>query len=538
MIRKNNLNKIKLTMQCGIFLLLSIFAIKAQAEFGILEENFIPIIVGDITVMIKLPPDVLWVEVKDLTTDSATINWETKEEATSEILYSFFPDLTAPALTRSLVPVSGALLAPPGGDSTADNIKHSVTITGLQAGTTYYFKIASVDNNGIQAATLIGDFTLKEIPSTTTPASNSGFSPADITPKTGAAVPYWVQYAKSYMTTMHTITHCVKTDHITGNCKEVAGYERHMRKNIGQWRPFFGPNSGNRPGYYLGNFSSVDSVYYTLWYLNTDELSIDYTWVDPACEDWSCNYTSKKIIWPGEINGDWGVVPMSDDILNTSWIAILPPGKTMDENDIGWKNFVINIDQTMVVGGFASGPTSGLSLDSRSSIDFDPVTGRWKVYITGVGTSPNFRQDLSDVTTGIDNLLGYGSFSENVDSIIQEINIIRTNIPDAKFDIVGHSLGALEGTVLYNTNGLLNSSDTVTVLSPPVGIPSSAMLQSTGSATFTAYGGIWDLINGQKGINNLRIDNGVPFTEINTGSTSGAHDRCKYQNIIYGECKF
>ncbi|MDA8217675.1 MAG: S8 family serine peptidase, partial [Dehalococcoidales bacterium] len=83
------------------------------------------------------------------TSNSATITWTTDELATSEVRYG-----TSDTDLASLV--SGGTL------TTA----HSLTITGLAAGTTYYYQVASADAASNQAISDVFSFTTANPPST------------------------------------------------------------------------------------------------------------------------------------------------------------------------------------------------------------------------------------------------------------------------------------------------------------------------------------------------------------------------------------
>lgn len=74
------------------------------------------------------------ISVSDVTSTSATIKWTTNEEADSEIYYSSATPLNLSLATR----VENATLVK----------AHSMTLTGLSAGTTYQFVLASVDASG------------------------------------------------------------------------------------------------------------------------------------------------------------------------------------------------------------------------------------------------------------------------------------------------------------------------------------------------------------------------------------------------------
>lgn len=77
-------------------------------------------------------PEITNVEIKEVTENSVTINWQTDEEADSLINYGLQPDL---GIVRIPVP---------------DRTVHSITLENLEAGRVYYFRVISADENGNQ----------------------------------------------------------------------------------------------------------------------------------------------------------------------------------------------------------------------------------------------------------------------------------------------------------------------------------------------------------------------------------------------------
>lgn len=77
-------------------------------------------------------PEITNVEIKEVTENSVTINWQTDEEADSLVNYGLQPDL---GIVRIPVP---------------DRTVHSITLENLEAGRVYYFRVISADANGNQ----------------------------------------------------------------------------------------------------------------------------------------------------------------------------------------------------------------------------------------------------------------------------------------------------------------------------------------------------------------------------------------------------
>jgi hypothetical protein len=97
-----------------------------------------------------IPPTLSALAVSAITTSGATITWQTNEPATTVVEYG---------LTSSYGSVSPA-------DSSLATV-HSVTLTGLSAGTTYHFRARSADAEGV--AGLSADATFKTADAVTAP---------------------------------------------------------------------------------------------------------------------------------------------------------------------------------------------------------------------------------------------------------------------------------------------------------------------------------------------------------------------------------
>ncbi len=95
------------------------------------------------------PPEITNVQVKDVTEDTLTVTWETDENADSAVNYGLQPDL---GVMRVPVP---------------DRKVRSITLTNLEAGRVYYFRVISADQDGNQG--ISADYKVQ-----TTGSSDSG----------------------------------------------------------------------------------------------------------------------------------------------------------------------------------------------------------------------------------------------------------------------------------------------------------------------------------------------------------------------------
>ena len=100
------------------------------------------------------PPAITNVQVKDVKEDTITVTWETDEDADSAVNYGLQPDL---GVMRVPVP---------------DRTVHSITLTNLEAGRIYYFRVISADKDGNQG--ISADYKVQ-----TTGTSDSGTGSAD-----------------------------------------------------------------------------------------------------------------------------------------------------------------------------------------------------------------------------------------------------------------------------------------------------------------------------------------------------------------------
>lgn len=494
----------------------------AKAEqFGVIQDSYVPIAVDDITIFIKVAADIRSTEVVNITSNSATINWQTKINATTELHYSTSSDL------------SGAVLAPGGGDSTADKVMHAVDLTSLSPATAYYYQIMSRDSSGNYAAGLVGTFNTLPVPASEGEIINTSNGPYYIPHDTGTStVPYWVTYLKSNMDTTHSIQYCLQTT-FSGLCSIESPPEVHRRRTMGNWIPFYGPSSGNRPGYYLRNpvNGNIEATYYTLWYLQTDELAIDFDYMMPGCLQ--CNFQKERTIWPGEVytdrNGNWGLVPMESDVRNTAWMAIIPKGKVWGQNGIGWRNWPVSVPQMLIAGGGDS-PRVGSIISNRATVVQEGDLRR--IYISGVFTGGGLvTNDINDFITSVNQLNGEPVGNFTVNKLINYIELTRFNHPNARFEVYGHSLGAADAIVLYN-KGYLKSSDKVVAYAPPAEINVLALLPTAGMAQLIAYCGVNDYVcnASDKGVTAERNNAGASIIEIDTGLGGlESHNRCRYQ---------
>jgi hypothetical protein len=84
----------------------------------------------------KIPPTITNILVTGVTETSATITWTTDEPATSQVMYSTMP-LYSSVVQPTIAPLDEILVT-----------SHSVIISGLITGTTYYYMVISKDAAG------------------------------------------------------------------------------------------------------------------------------------------------------------------------------------------------------------------------------------------------------------------------------------------------------------------------------------------------------------------------------------------------------
>ena len=107
------------------------------------------------------PPEISNVQAIDITTNSATITWDTDELSDSLVKYGETPgNYTLSKSNSSYV------------------LKHSLTLTGLKENTTYYYVVNSTDKSGNSAES--SEFSFTTFPTDTTPpASVEGLNETD-----------------------------------------------------------------------------------------------------------------------------------------------------------------------------------------------------------------------------------------------------------------------------------------------------------------------------------------------------------------------
>ena len=77
-------------------------------------------------------PEISNLEISEVSETSVTVTWETNEDADSAVNYGLQPDYGIVRIPET------------------DRTEHSVTLDGLEAGRTYYFRVVSADDNGNQ----------------------------------------------------------------------------------------------------------------------------------------------------------------------------------------------------------------------------------------------------------------------------------------------------------------------------------------------------------------------------------------------------
>ncbi|MGH2499079.1 MAG: S8 family serine peptidase [Candidatus Limnocylindria bacterium] len=148
------------------------------------------------------PPTITAVAAGSITTSGATITWTTDEASDSEVLYGT---------------TSGSLTSSSGVSQTAGVTSHSVALSGLTAGTQYFYRVKSKDAAGNAATSAESSFTTAAAPADTTAPTISGVSARSIT-SSGATivwttnepatsqVEYWVRGTSTHHFTTETST--------------------------------------------------------------------------------------------------------------------------------------------------------------------------------------------------------------------------------------------------------------------------------------------------------------------------------------------
>jgi hypothetical protein len=280
---------------------------------------------------------------------------------------------------------------------------------------------------------------------------------------------------------------------------------------------------------------------------------------------------SREIL-PGEITPDsYAMVPnwppnfAQLGVQPNPWRAYVPAGHQVTSDapagkgDVFWIN-VPNIGNSIPVlgatlfGGGASGPKCMSpyfycqSIDDRAMAQL--TDNGWVITITGYMTgNDSIFQNTSDALADLGALQGSGQSNPTVDAI--QNWIIQNGVVNPLF--IGHSLGAMDATVLYQRG----FGTGMVLFSAPWVLPYTSLLPSSselvaGPRPVIVYGGINDTIaNMPPGFsgcttysNTCRILNGVNLIEIDTGTGfltfSNPHDRCKYQPYYFGagQCPF
>ncbi len=223
------------------------------------------------------------------------------------------------------------------------------------------------------------------------------------------------------------------------------------------------------------------------------------------------------------------------------WISLPPAGTSIPV-----------LGATLFGGG--SGPSCNpdwlecVPITSRANAQLLP-NGQWAIAITGYMTgNDSVFQNTSDALTDLGSLSGNGASNPTVDAI--QNWLLANGVLNPIF--YGHSLGAMDATVLYQRGF---GSEMVLFAAPWV-LPFTSLLPSSsalvaGPRPVSVYSGVNDTISNMVPVfsgcsdyaDSCRLRNGVPLTQVNTGSGfltgSNPHDRCKYEAFYFGgECPF
>jgi pimeloyl-ACP methyl ester carboxylesterase len=167
----------------------------------------------------------------------------------------------------------------------------------------------------------------------------------------------------------------------------------------------------------------------------------------------------------------------------------------------------------------------------------------WAITVTGylTGNDSIFR-NTSDALTDLGSLSGNGGSNPTVDAI--QNWMIQTDVTSPI--LMGHSLGAMDVTVLYQRG----FGSKLVLFSAPWVLPAGSLLPSSseivsGPRPVYVYSGTNDTISnmlpGFSGCGNYtdacRIGSGVNLIRVDTGggflSANNPHDRCLYQPFYF-----
>ena len=129
-------------------------SIEVEATATVLPQGVVPPISD------TQAPMILKVEIRDITTNSALIYWETSEFSTSAVDYG----LTSDYELGIIIDKTNSLWT-----------AHQILLEGLEPGTTYHFRIRSTDNFGNQVISRDYTFTTLSLPDNIPPANVRNF---------------------------------------------------------------------------------------------------------------------------------------------------------------------------------------------------------------------------------------------------------------------------------------------------------------------------------------------------------------------------
>jgi len=149
------------------------------------------------------------IQVTNITETSATITWTTDESSDSKIYYPTGP---IPTFVYNIT-------------SATTTTSHSLSITGLTAATTYYYKVTSTDSSGNIATSAEGSFTTSTPPPSTGPEVRVTTSGSGPYPKIDGNIIVWSGNIYDISTGVQTSISSIKsTPSVSGNRIVYAYY--------------------------------------------------------------------------------------------------------------------------------------------------------------------------------------------------------------------------------------------------------------------------------------------------------------------------
>jgi len=301
----------------------------------------------------------------------------------------------------------------------------------------------------------------------------------------------------------------------------------HVRPRLLNGMRPFGPDQVGRTGYCVGN-SCLPAIY-----LNFKILVNDWMAGHTGPEN-KCSYTLHSLyqngpnyrqVYPAEVTPDgFGLIPASSDIWNNKqWFLSLRNGWRFGgrgpRSATLQREYFQNVEPPQWNGDAPRCP-AGHSCEKLVGTPRALIAkrgGEVTVLISGVGSGVSLTRDARDIVQDIGNLKLGGKNNPTVTAVK---NWLARNNGFGHATIIGHSLGALDATVLHWAGAAKHTI----LYSPPTPISGNSIKPWAGR-TIEAYCGKNDWVcNGLGGITGQRRALGAKIQEINTGVVSTHHE--------------